>query len=70
MFRHPAELGCSQLSLAASGLAIFQELVMGDVALPTGVGDGAWMMLMCVTEAGVLLFATGLSLSQIMGNIL
>lgn len=42
------------------GLATFQELVMGDAALPTGVEDGAWMMLMSLAEAGVLLFATGL----------
>lgn len=62
MFRHPAELGCSQLSLAALGLATFQELVMGDAALPVGVEDGTWMMLMNPTEAGVSLFATGLRL--------
>lgn len=62
MFRHPAELGCSQLSLAALVLATFQELVMGDAALPVGVEDGTWMMLMNPTEAGVSLFATGLRL--------
>lgn len=45
---------------AALGLATFQELVMGDAALPIGVEDGAQMMLMSLAEAGVLLFATGL----------
>lgn len=64
MFRHPAKLGCSQLSLAASGLATFQELVMVDPALPVGVEESAWMMLMRITEASVLLFATGLRLRR------
>lgn len=63
MFRHPAELGCSQLSLAAMGLAAFQELVTGDAALPIGVEAGAWMTLMSLAEAGVLLFATCLRLT-------
>ena len=62
MFRHPAGLGCSQLSLAATGLATFQELVTVDAALPIGVEDGARMMLMSLAKAGVLLFATGLRL--------
>lgn len=44
-------------------LAMFQELVMGDAALPIDVEDGAWIMLISLTEAGVLLFATGLRLT-------
>jgi hypothetical protein len=46
MFRHPVELGCSQSSSAVGRLDTFQELVTGDAAVPTGVEDGVWMMLM------------------------
>lgn len=56
--------GMQQLSLAASGLAPSQEPVMGDPALPIVVKESAWMMLMRITEARVLLFATGLRLRR------
>ena len=45
------------------GLATFQEFVMGDAALPVGIEDGAWMKLMRLAEAGVLLFTAGLRLA-------
>ncbi|XP_075861512.1 dual 3',5'-cyclic-AMP and -GMP phosphodiesterase 11A-like [Microcebus murinus] len=69
VFNHPVELGCSQPSLAARGLAVFHELVTGDAALPTGVEDGAQMMLTSLCRSWSFLISNRLTLSQIAERI-